>query len=126
MLNVKAVQKSLPKDYINAISEKAPLIAKGVESWCYSYHNAFYSGGICDLPFTCSAFEMGQPYTDAALAKEIAEALRSNTKYLQCSVTSRDVAKRLEKFGFSKVTDYMGAHGVRVGIYHINLEGFVF
>lgn len=125
MLNVKAVQDNLSQDYKDALKRAAQEKKNARLSWQdQAVLNKVWGGST--LPRTCSAVEIGQPYTKSELADLIAAKLRTKNKYMQCSSTNTTSRAILEEFGFTKITDYMGNHGARVSVYFLNLTGYKF
>lgn len=125
MLNVALVQKHIPQKFLE-VAKKYPNKNIYYPSATYEERNLLSPWSILSLPSTCSGAEISMQYTYEALAQRIAQLLRNNYKYAQCSSTSNKTSKLLEKFGFKKVTSYMGNHRAKVHVYYINLENVKF
>lgn len=125
MLNVARVQKYISKEFLD-VAKKYPDPKKYYSKKTYEESSLLAPWYIAGLPNTCSAVEISMEFTNKSLAKRIAQVLYMGYKYAQCSSTSKKVCKLLEKFGFKKVTHYMGNHRQRVHVYYINLENVKF
>lgn len=125
MLNVALVQKHISQQYLE-VAKKYPNNSRYYNDATYAERSLLGGWGLRSLPSTCSAAELSMEHTYEALAQRIAQLLRNNYKYAQCSSTSNKTSKLLEKFGFKKVTSYMGNHRAKVHVYYINLENVKF
>lgn len=125
MLNVALVQKHISKEFLKAC-KNYPDPSKYYPGVAYHDRALINPWNISSLPSTCSAAEISMEWTRKSLALRIAQLLRGNYKYAQCSSVHPKTCKLLEEFGFKKVTDYMGNHRKRVHIYYINLENVKF